>query len=250
MQQNTNTRTSRISTADSSSTPDASSRQMSSLGSQHQRASQLQLLATVGILGQAVWTAALVALHFLRPDVNDTSTISAYAVGPYGWLMTAAFLALGLGALALAIGIRRATTPSRWSLVGTVLAGLCGLGFVLAGIFPVGGCRDVACAERFESGADVPMSAAAIAHGVGALLGILLLIIGMLVLSRAFKRDQTWRSLWPWSLALGLAALVQVVLAGDGLVGAILMRILVATLILWLLLVTLRLHSIAREMAV
>ncbi len=247
MQQNSDHGTSRIARAYSGA-PDTAS-PMSWVGSKPQRVSGAQLLAALGLVGPAVWTAALAALHLLRPDVNDTSTISAYAVGPYGWLMTAAFLALGVGALALTTGIRRATTPSRWSLVGSVLVGLFGVGFVLAGIFPVGGCRDVGCVERFESGIDVQMSAAAIAHGAGALLGILLLIVGMLVLSRAFKRDRKWSSLWPWSLVLGLAALVQFVLAGEGLVGAVLRRTLVVTLVLWMVLSALRLRSIARESA-
>jgi hypothetical protein len=172
--------------------------------------------------------------------------ISAYAVGPYGWLMTTAFLALGLGALAVAVGIRRATVPSRWSLVGSLLVGLFGAGFVLAGIFPVGGCGDVECVARFESDANVPITAAAMAHGVGALLGILLLIAGMFVLARAFKRDPRWQSFRRWSLALGLVALLQFGFPGAGMVAAILMRTLVATMIVWLLLAALRLRSIAR----
>ena len=222
---------------------------MSSMKARRRGAGQAQTLATIGLVGSAVWTAALAALHVLRPDVNDTSTISAYAVGAHGWLMTVAFIALGLGAVALAVGIRGATTRSRWSLVGSVLMGLFGVGFVVAGIFPVGGCRDIGCVERFESGENVSMSAAAIAHGVGALLGILLLIIGMLVLSRVFKRDQRWHSLWPWSLVLGLAALTQFFLPGEGMVGAILMRTLVVTLVLWMLLVALRLRLGAYETA-
>ncbi len=242
MLQNGNARSSRVKSA-----IDTSSRSTGAVGSEHQRAGRAQLLAALAMVGLAIWTGALAALHLVRPDVNDTSTISAYAVGPYGWLMTAAFLALGLSALALALGIRRATVPSRWSLAGSLLIGLFGVGFFLAGIFPVGGCRDVQCVERFEAGTDVSMSAPAIIHGVGSLLGILLLIVGMLVLARAFKRDQRWRPLRLWSLVLGLAALVQFFVSGEGLVGAVLMRTLVVTLILWMLLAALRLRSVARE---
>lgn len=43
---------------------------------------------------------ALVALHVLRPDyVPRSHMISDYAVGPHGWIMTIAFLALSLGCL-------------------------------------------------------------------------------------------------------------------------------------------------------
>lgn len=237
MQQNSGAGTSKISRTYSAEAG-TSSRAMSSTAS--------QLLSGVGIAGVVVATAALVALHFVRPDVNDTDLISAYAVGPYGWLMMTAFLALGLGALAVGVGIRRAVTPSHWSLVGSILVALFGVGFVLAGIFPVGGCRDVACVAMFESDADLPITVAAMAHGVGSLLGILLLIVGMFVLARAFKRDPGWQSLRRWSLALGLAALLQFAFPGEGIVAAILMRTLVATLIVWLLLAALRLRSLAK----
>ncbi len=246
MQQNSEAGTSKISSVYSGE-PGASSLAMSSTGAQHPRVGRLPLLSGVGIAGPAVATAALVALHVVRPDVNDTDLISAYAVGPYGWLMVAAFLALGIGALAVALGLRRAITPSWWSLVGSLLVGLFGVGFVLAGIFPVGGCRDVECVARFESDTDVPITAAAMAHGVGSLLGILLLSAGMFVLARAFKRDPRWQSFRRWSLVLGLAALLQFGFPGEGMVAVILMRTLVSTLILWLLLAALRLRSIARE---
>ncbi len=237
MQQNSGAGASEISRTYSAEAG-TSSREMSSAGS--------QLLSGVGIAGPVVTTAALVVLHFVRPDVNDTDLISAYAVGPYGWLMTTAFLALGLGALAVGVGIRRAVMPSRWSLVGSLLVALFGVGFVLAGIFPVGGCRDVECVAMFASDADLPITAAAMAHGVGSLLGILLLIVGMFVLARAFKRDPRWQSFRRWSLALGLAALLQFAIPGEGIVAAILMRTLVVTLIVWLLLAALRLRSLAK----
>ncbi len=246
MQQNSDAGTSKISSAYSGG-HGASSHETSSTGAQHPSARQLPLLSGVGVAGPLVGAAALVALHFVRPDVNDTDLISAYAVGPYGWLMVAAFLALGIGALAVALGLRRAITPSRWSLVGSLLVGLFGVGFVLAGIFPVGGCRDVECVARFESDTNLPITAAAMAHGVGALLGILLLIAGMFVLARAFKRDPRWQSFRRWTLVLGPAALLQFGFPGEEIVAVILMRTLVATLILWLLLAALRLRSIAHE---
>lgn len=51
---------------------------------------------------------AVVVLHVLRPEFNPVNhAVSNYAVGPYGYLMTAAFYALALSVFALALGLAR-----------------------------------------------------------------------------------------------------------------------------------------------
>ena len=48
----------------------------------------------------------LALMHGLRPEYDPVvETVSQYAVGPYGYLMTSAFLALGPGVVALALGL-------------------------------------------------------------------------------------------------------------------------------------------------
>src|SRR5215211_3367670 len=74
---------------------------------------RLDHLGILALAGAAFWATALVAMHFLGPQTNDTSTISEYAVGPYGGLYMAADVALGIGFVALALGLRGATTVSR-----------------------------------------------------------------------------------------------------------------------------------------
>jgi RsiW-degrading membrane proteinase PrsW (M82 family) len=83
-------------------------------------------------------------------------------------------------------------------------------------------------------------------------MSILSLIVGMLLLSRAFKRDDRWRTFRPVSLALGLATLAQLavglfVLWGEGKpLDAASFRIFMATLVLWLVLAAIRLRSVTR----
>jgi hypothetical protein len=65
-------------------------------------------LAAVGALGSGLFLAALVAMPVLRPDLDVRAAwVGDYARGPFGALMTVAYLALGTGALALGLALRR-----------------------------------------------------------------------------------------------------------------------------------------------
>ena len=72
-------------------------------------------LAFAAIIDLMFYVVAIATMHFLRP--NDImlygNTISFYSVGPYGSITVAASIALGLCALALAFGPRRAVSSSR-----------------------------------------------------------------------------------------------------------------------------------------
>ena len=70
--------------------------------------------ALAGLIGSVFFVVALTAMHFLRPNdiVLYGNTISFYSVGPYGSISVAASIALGLCALILAFGPRRAVSPS------------------------------------------------------------------------------------------------------------------------------------------
>jgi hypothetical protein len=205
---------------------------------QQDRTKRLELLAVLGIIGAAFFAVALVALHFLEPEYNDTPAMSLYALGRYGGLMVAAFCALGVGYLALAFGLRGATAASGAARLGSILLGLAGFWFVVSGMFRV-------------HAPGTPMTFSGVMHGLGFIMGVPTLIASILVLSRAFGRDNRWRSFRPVSSALGLAALILFLIAffAPGIPGTavvILSRVFVSTFVLWLLLTALRLHSIAK----
>ena len=96
------------------------------------------ILALLTIVGIADFLLSFTALHFLRPDVNLVlEPMSNYAVGPYGFLLTAADIGLSLAALALAFGLYLGIAPRGRSYVGLFLLALYGVSVMLAGIFPI-----------------------------------------------------------------------------------------------------------------
>ena len=65
-------------------------------------------LASLSLASLTWFTLALLALHALRPDYHPGNhMISDYAVGPHGWIMTTAFLALSAACATLALGLFR-----------------------------------------------------------------------------------------------------------------------------------------------
>ncbi len=217
------------------------------------RAGRLRVLALLGIFGQAFFVVVVALLPFFQPDYSSVDEpISRLLFGPYGFALSGAFFASGLGSLALAVGIRRTTRGTRGSLLGSVLIGLWGVGFALAGVV-------------FTDAEGNPTETALALHA-GAGLGSVFALAGILVLSGVFARDARWSSFYPLSLALGFAALVgltDLVMVKDGLANlveamgpmarssfeglGIIQRVFVGTVILWMLLAAIRLRSIAKS---
>lgn len=83
----------------------------------------------VALFGFLLSTLALLSLHFLRRDYSpEHNFLSEYAVGPYGPLMTAVFIMLGLSILALLAGIGSVqNAPSHRLFLFALLTGAAGL---------------------------------------------------------------------------------------------------------------------------
>ncbi len=216
------------------------------------RAGRLRVLALLGIFGQVLFVVVVALLPFFQPGYSSVDdAISRFLLGPYGFVLSGALFASGLGSLALAVGIRRTTGGTRGSLLGSVLIGLWGVGFALAGVV-------------FTDTEGNPTETALALHAVAG-LGFVSALAGMLLLSGVFARDARWSSFYPLSLALAFAALVGLVDALAVLAGltslieavgpvahsfeglGILQRVFVGTVILWMLLAAIRLRSIAKS---
>ena len=91
--------------------------------------------ARLAIAAMLIYHVTLIALIFLRPDLDPSwHTISEWAIGPYGWIMTAAFLISGLTYASLFVAIR---SQMRGTLgkIGLVILLICTIGTVGVGIF-------------------------------------------------------------------------------------------------------------------
>ena len=113
--------------------------------------SQTRMAARLAAGGTGTFVLLLAILHLLRPDLDPTwRVISEYELGPYGFLMRAAFLALGLGAASLTA----AAFPNARSgggYLGLALLALSAIGMGLAGLF-VTDPLTAAPADRTSSG--------------------------------------------------------------------------------------------------
>jgi hypothetical protein len=93
--------------------------------------------AWLAIGATAASALALVALHFLSPELHSSwRMVSEYANGNHRWVLSVVFLAWALGSLALAVALL--PTGSGWiGVVGLVFLVLAGVGEAMGGLFDV-----------------------------------------------------------------------------------------------------------------
>ncbi|CAA9581018.1 MAG: hypothetical protein AVDCRST_MAG18-3136 [uncultured Thermomicrobiales bacterium] len=195
-------------------------------------------LALLGLGGPL----AFMAVALLLPAVSEYSllsdTISELALGRYGAVQTLAFFVAALGSLALTVGLQRTLPRTRGARVGSGLLAIWTLCLALDGLFPI---------DPLIPG--VEQTPTGLIHLGAALVAFVSLLLAIFVLSFAFRRSDRWQRFFPWSFALGIAALIAFFLPSEGGRAGLYQRIFVGIVILWLALVALRLRAIAGERA-
>ena len=157
--------------------------------------SRRAMLGGFALAGIGCFVVSVLALHRLQPGLNPLDqAVSYYVHGPHGWLLTVGLLGLGLGSLALTVGV----TPTEHG--PRMRAGRCFLGIwsvcvLLAGIF----------AADPPGHWDRPPSTSGMIHGGAAMTALFLALpIAAWLLSRSFRHDVRWH--WLSGLSFTLAA--------------------------------------------
>ena len=197
----------------------------------------LRVLALLAIIGVADYLMIIASLHFLRPDVNPvTEPISNYGVGPYGFLLIAAELGSAVAALALTLGLYLGMVRPARSYVGLLFLGLYGVSKLLQGHFPL------------DVGAQATLSGTI--HSILGNLAFFGFLIAVILLSLSMGKDERWRSFRRPALVVSFAVVLTDVLtivgSNIGLYG-VTQRLATVTAMLWMLLVGLRLRSMAQR---
>jgi len=195
------------------------------------------VLALLTIVGIVDFLLNVAVLHFLRPDVNPVlEPMSNYAVGPYGFLFTAADIGLGLAALALTFGLYLSIAPPGRSYLGLFLLGLYSVSVLLAGIFPI------------DVGGEVTTFGTI--HNIFGNISFFGFPIAVILLSLGMGKDERWRSFRRRALALSLVVVLTVILtivgSNLGIGYGVTQRIFNVTALAWMLLVALHLRSLAQ----
>ena len=184
--------------------------------------------ATLALAGFAFWAIVVVALPVLTPDAYDPikQSISALALVRFGGFMDAAFLAFGLGSVALAFGLYRSVDGT---LLAPLLLAACGLLWALLGFFRTGS-----------------VGIGAVVHGAAATTSFLLIIVVMFLFAERFGGDGRWRPFArptaAWAV-LAVGALLSIPALGEEVFGAS-ERLFVAVFVSWMVAAAVRLRFV------
>ena len=152
----------------------------------------------IAVASLVVFVTAAIALHLLRPDLDPVaSQMSLYLIGDWGPLLQIAYVALGVGMVALGWALREAHALQARSAAALLL-------FVLAGM----SLSTTAYAWMDMPGVD--RSLEGLIHGVSAQGAFLFATTGMVVQALGFLRDPAWRRTARWALPWALLCFASV----------------------------------------
>jgi len=131
-------------------------------------------------MGVLYYFLTAVALQFLRPDYSFIDTpLSFYLLGPYNGWLHAAFYALAIAIVLLAIGCYLASAPAARSAATLVLFMLGAIGVVVT--------------TMASTDTSAKLSVHGAIHLLAAAVAFLTTSFGMLVQSWRFRQDPVWR---------------------------------------------------------
>lgn len=177
--------------------------------------------STIALIGFTYFVIAVVTLYFLNPAYDLISSFEGnYDLGSYQFLVASTFFGLGLGSLALVIGLYQGMSRSVGSWIGLLLLGIWSVGILIAGIFPAneGGSTvphmtTILIAGIFPVEVEAyPETTFSFIHSLAILGALFSLTLAAIVLSWHFNHEERWRSTYRFSLTLALVMIAASIL--------------------------------------
>lgn len=200
------------------------------------RKPRLAELATAALACFIAASLGLVLMHALRPDYEVRShMISDYAVGEYGGVMVAIFVAWSVG-IALLLSALLLVGPSSFARkLGAVLLGVTSVGLIVSAAYQT----DLpGLADTFEGNV----------HGLSFLVNVLCMLVAIPLLSIGFGKEPDLRSYRPLALSLALLVVLSFVLQfftlRKGMPYGLTNRLFVFMLLAWLICTANRLRKL------
>lgn len=191
---------------------------------------------TLGLAGVGAFAIAVVALHFVEPDLSFVSDyISTYALGDYGWLERAAEVALGVGLIAIALGLRETLAPGKRVTASWTLLLIAGLAGAVGGLFATDPGRGRRGDGQWSN------------HDLAGYVSLLSTLIAAWLLRGVFARDRRYEHLaraqsW-FAVLLTVALVLLFALYPLGVVGLI-QRIYGVVAVTWLFVLAAKLRQV------
>jgi Protein of unknown function (DUF998) len=159
-------------------------------------------LPAIGIAASVSFVVLLAALHVIQRDLDPTwRFVSEYALGTGGFLMAVAFLALAIASVSVG-ALYWGQARTLIGRIGVVLAGISGLGMLIAAICPT---------DPINTAPDDATLNGTL-HMVGGQLNLTPLAI--LLITIGLGKNTAWRSIRPAQLVVVATALVVAVAFG------------------------------------
>jgi hypothetical membrane protein len=179
-------------------------------------------IATVAIVVLLAFPALVITANLIQRDEYSAASkaVSLLALGRAGWLMTLAFVALGMGTVLIAVTVRRSL---KRALVGPACLTVGGLLTLLSAVFQAD--RDGAASTIHGQ-----------IHMALGLTNFLLVVAAIAACGVAFRRSDDWRSFGNLSViwaVLAIAEIASVSALPDGVFG-VAQRSFLATCVIWM----------------
>ena len=177
--------------------------------------------ATIALIAFAYFVIAVTALYFLNPAYSLIRSFAGYYdLGAYEFLIASTFFSLGLGSLALVIGLYQGMAQSARSWIGLLLLGIWGVGMLMSGIFPAndGGSTvphmtTVLLAGIFPVEVQAtPETVFSFIHIIAILGSLFSLSLAAIVLSWRFKHEEKWHPIYKSALILAVVMIAVSIL--------------------------------------